>query len=95
MDSGFSILNLSTNRKVLSLLSSITGLHLGEAWGLETGDCKNPRDLTFSTLSITFFDKRGWMQEARAAGCKRPELDLFDGPCILSESGELLLILVL
>ena len=28
MDSGVSILNLPTNRKVLSLLRSITGLHL-------------------------------------------------------------------
>ena len=28
MDSGVSILNLSTSRKVLSLLRSITGLHL-------------------------------------------------------------------
>ena len=37
-DSGVTILNLSTNRKVLSLLRSITGLHFGEAWGLETGE---------------------------------------------------------
>ena len=58
MDSGVSILNFSTCRKVLCLLKSITGLHLGEAWGLETG--------TFYTLSIAFFDRRDWIQVARA-----------------------------
>ena len=40
MDSGVSILNFSTCRKVLSLLRSMTGLHIGEAWVLGTGDCK-------------------------------------------------------
>ena len=45
MDSGncVSILNLSTCRKVLSLLRSITG----QAWGLETDDCKTREILYF------------------------------------------------
>ena len=66
MDSGVFILNFSTCRKVLSLLKFRTGLHLGEAWVLETGNCKTPRDFTFSTLSITFFDSRDWMQWGKA-----------------------------
>ena len=47
MDSGVFILNFSTCRKVLSLLKFITGLHLGEAWVLETGDCKTREILHF------------------------------------------------
>ena len=44
MDSGVSILNFSTCRKVLSLLLAST---FGEAWGLETGDCKTREILHF------------------------------------------------
>ena len=58
---------------------------LGEAWGLGAGDCKNQRDFIFSTLSIAFFDRRDWI---------RGQSWIFDGPCILSESGELWLILM-
>ena len=39
-----------------------------------------PKRFYISTFSIVFL--------AEETGCKRPELDL-DGPCILSESGEL------
>ena len=46
MDFGVSILNLTTSRKVF-LLRSITGLHLCETWGLETGDCKTREILYF------------------------------------------------
>ena len=67
MDSGVSMLNLSL------LLAST----FDEAWGLETGDCKT-RDFTFSTVSIAFFDRRGWIQSTRAG--------LFEGPCIRIES---------
>ena len=45
MDSGVSILNLSTSRKVLSLL--LLASTFGEAWGLETGDCKTREILHF------------------------------------------------
>ena len=47
MDSGVFILNFSTCRKVLNLVKFITGLHLGEAWVLETGDCKTREILHF------------------------------------------------
>ena len=71
MDSGVSILNLSTSRKVLSLLRSSTGLHLPEAWGLETGDCK-----TQEILHLTPFLLRSLTEET---GYKRPELGLLKG----------------
>ena len=37
----------------------------GEAWGPETADCKTQIFLFF-IFSIAFFDRRDWMQEARA-----------------------------
>ena len=73
MDSGVSILNFSTCRKVLSLLKSF-----GEAWVLETGDCK-----TREVLHFPLFRLRSLTEET---GYKWPELGLFDGPCILTES---------
>ena len=79
MDSGVSILNLTTSRKVLSLLRSITGLHLW--WVLETGDCKTREILHFPPFLL-----RSLTEET---GYKRPELGLFEGPCNLIESGEL------
>ena len=71
MDSGVSILNLSTSRKVLSLLRSITGLHLGEAWGLETGDCNTREILHFPPFLL-----RSLTEET---GYKRPELGRLTG----------------
>ena len=52
MDSGVPISNLSTSRKVLILLRSITGLHLGEAWVQETGECKTREILHFSPFLL-------------------------------------------
>ena len=52
MDSRVSILNFSMTRKVLGLLKSITGLHLGEAWGLETGDCQTQEILHFPPVLL-------------------------------------------
>ena len=71
MDSGVSIFNFSTCRKVLSLLKSVTALYLGEAWGLETGDCKTREILHFPP-----FRKRSLTEET---GCNRPELGLLKG----------------
>ena len=71
MDSGVSILNFSMCKKVLSLLKSITGLHLGEAWGLETGDCKTREILYFPPFLL-----RSLIEET---GYKRPELDVLKG----------------
>ena len=68
MDSGASILNLSTSRKVLSLLRSITGLYLCEAWGLETGDCKTREILHFPPFLLHSLTVE--------TGRKRPELVL-------------------
>ena len=54
MDSGVSILNLSTSRKVLSLLRSITGLHL---WcGL--GTVKPERCYIFQPVYCVLWQKR-------------------------------------
>ena len=47
MDSGVSILNFSTCRKVLSLFRSMTGLHLRRGLVLGTGDCKTREILHF------------------------------------------------
>ena len=74
MDTGVSILNLSPSRKALSLLRSITVLQ-----GQETGDY-NIREI----LHFPPFLLRSLTEET---GYKRPELDLFDGPFVLSESG--------
>ena len=72
MDSGVYILNLSKSRKVLSLLRSITDLHLCEAWVQETGDCKTRESqIRFSTLSIVFLTEE--------TGYKRSELILLKG----------------
>ena len=78
MDSGVSILNFSTCRKVLSLLKFITGLHLGEAWVLETGDCKTREILHFPPFRL-----RSLTEET---GYKWPGLGLFDGPYTLTVS---------
>ena len=51
------------------------------------GDCKTRASSHFPTFLL-----RSLTEETRH---KWPELDLFDGPCILSESGELWLMLVL
>ena len=56
---------------MLSLLRSITGLHLSEAWGLETGYCK-----TQEILHVPPFLLRSLIEET---GYKRPELDLLMG----------------
>ena len=66
MDSVVSILNRSTNRKVLILLRSITGPTFGEAWGLETGDCKTREILHFPPFLL-----RSLTEET---GYKKPEL---------------------
>ena len=87
MDSGVSIFNLSTRRNALSLLRYITGPTFGEAWRLETGDCKTREILHFPPFLL-----RSLTEET---GCKRSELVLCEGPCILNESGELLPISVL
>ena len=87
MDSGVSILNFSTNRKVLSLLRSITGLDFGEAWVQETGDCKTREILHFPPFLL--------LSLSEETGYKRPELGLFDGPCIVTKSQEFWLVLVL
>ena len=70
MDSGVSSLNLSTSRKVLSLLRSITGLYFCEAWVQETGDCKT-RDLDFPPFLLCSFTEE--------TGYKRSELVLLKG----------------
>ena len=72
MDSGVSILNLSTNRKVLSLLRSITGPNLCEDWGFETGDCKTREILHFPPfLQCSLTEETGY---------RRPELDFLEEP---------------
>ena len=77
MDSGVSMLNFSTCRKVLSLLRSMTGLHLG-AWVLGTGDCKTREILHFPPFRL-----RSLTEET---GYKWPGLGLLGGPCTLTES---------
>ena len=77
MDSGVSILNFSTCRKVLSLLRSITGL-VDEAWVLGTGDCKTQEILHFPPFRLRFLTGE--------TGYKWPRLGLFAGPCTLTES---------
>ena len=71
MDSGVSILNLSTSRKVLSLLRSITGLNLGEACVQETGDCKTREILNFQPFLLHSLTEE--------TGYKRSELVLLKG----------------
>ena len=72
MDSGVSILNLSTSREVLSLLTSITSLStFGEAWGLETSGCKTREILCFPPFLFPSLTEE--------TGYKRPELGLFEG----------------
>ena len=72
MDSGVSILNFSMCRKVLSLLKSIAGLHLGEAWGLEKQATVKPeRFYLFPPFLL-----RSLTEET---GYKRPELGLLKG----------------
>ena len=63
------------------------GSTFGEAWGLETGDCKTRKILHFPPFLL-----RSLTEET---GYKRPELGLFDGPCIMTESQEFWLVLVL
>ena len=84
MDSGVSILNFFTTRKVLSLLRSMTGLYFWLCLGT-TGDYK-----TQETLCFLPFLSRSCSGET---GYKRPNLGLSDGPFILTESGEIWLIL--
>ena len=60
---------------------------IGEACGLETGNCKTREILQFPPFVL-----RSLTEETRY---KSPQIDLFDGPCIVSESGELWLVLVL
>ena len=83
---GVSIFNLYTARKELSLLRSMTGLHFDWAWGLETGDCKTQKTLSFPLFRLHFLSGE--------TGCEKPELGLFAGSCILSGFGEFWLILV-
>ena len=80
MDSGVSILNLSTSRKVLSLLSLLMDSTLVRL-GYKKQVTIKPERFRFSTLSIAFFDIRDWIQEVRACS--------FEGPCNLIESVEL------
>ena len=47
MDSGISILNLSTNRKVLAFLCLVLPFTFREAWRLEISDCKTQEILRF------------------------------------------------
>ena len=77
MDSGVSILNLSTSRKALSLtrLGLLLASTFGEAWGLETGDYKTREILQFPPFLL-----RSLTGET---GYKWPELVLFEGPCNL------------
>ena len=86
MDSGVSILNLSVGRCCACLGLSLTST-FDEAWGPETNDCKTREILHFTPFLLRSLTKE--------TGYKRPELDLFDDSCILSESEELWLILVL
>ena len=81
MDSGVSILNLSTSRKVLSLLRSITGPSFGEAWVLETDDCITREMLHFPPFLLWSLTEE--------TGYNRPELGLLEGPGNLIESVEL------
>ena len=55
----------------MSLLRSITGLHLAEAWGPETGNCK--------TREILHFLPFLWRSLTEETGYKRPELDVLMG----------------
>ena len=59
----------------------------GEAWVLGTGDCK-----TWEILHFPPFQLRTLTEET---GYNRLELGLFEGPCILIESEEIWLSLVL
>ena len=68
LDSEVSILSFSTSRKGLSLLRPITGLHLGEAWGLEQATVKPERLNIFHP-----FYKRSLTGET---GYKKPEVKL-------------------
>ena len=74
MDSGVSILDFSTSRKVLSLLKSVTCLL---AWVQETSDCKTREILRFPPFLL-----RSLTEET---GYSWSELGLFEGPCILTE----------
>ena len=53
----------------------------GEAWGLETSDCKTQQILHFPPLLLHSLTEE--------TGYKWPELVLCEGPCNLIESGEL------
>ena len=83
MDSGVFILNFSTCRKVLSLLKFITGLHLGEACVLETGDCKTREILHFPPFRPFHPFSPFQCSLTVETGCNGPRLGPLGGPCIL------------
>ena len=62
-------------RKGVEPAKSITGLHLGEAWGLEKQATVKPERFYIFHPFDSALDRRDWMQWARAWS--------FEGPCIL------------
>ena len=81
MDSGVSILTFLQVGRCCACLDLLLASTFSEASGLETSFCKTREILHFPPFLLRSLTKE--------TGCKRPELVLCEGPCILIESGKL------